>query len=562
MAELLTEPVPAPRRKAPGSGRRGWSLVVLAVGAFVASPVLAVTVRALSQGGLDLPGGIGRMVLTTFGLLLGVAVGTGALGTGLAWLVTAYEFPGRRLLEVLLVLPMAMPAYILGFVFLSTFDFAGPVQTALRAQLGDGFGPLPVRSLAGAVAVMTLTLYPYVYLTVRAAFSELAPSAYDAARTLGASRRRAFRTVLLPLARPSLAAGLALVMMETLTDFATVQYFNVRTVSVGVYLAWKGSFDIGSAISVSVLVLLFAIGVLALERTFRGRARYAQRGGAGRGLGRRRLAGSRGWSATAAAGAVVAAAFVLPVARLATWAVEAAREDGVLTDERFGEHLSNSAAVAAVAAAACVVVALTMAHAERLGGGRLVSGAAQLTMVGYAVPGAVIGIGVLAAFQGLDRLLELLGVDGGTGLLATGSVLGILVAYVVRFTGPAYQAVDASFSRVPLSVTSSALTLGAGPLRVLTRVHLPLVRSGAAVAATLVLVDAVKELPLVLLLRPFGFTTLSVWVFELASENYWTRAALPALLIVALAVVPVALLTTGRRPPGAADVDRSGGVVR
>jgi iron(III) transport system permease protein len=223
------------------------------------------------------------------------------------------------------------------------------------------------------------------------------------------------------------------------------------------------------------------------------------------------------------------------------------RVEGTLTDERFGEHLINSATLAAITAGACVLVALTMAHAERLGGGRLVSGSARLTMVGYAVPGAVIGIGVLACFDGLDRLLEWLGVDGGTGLLATGSVLGILVAYVVRFTGPAYQAVDASFSRVPRSVTSSALTLGAGPGRVLHRVHLPLVRSGAAVAATLVLVDAVKELPLVLLLRPFGFTTLSVWVFELASENYWTQAALPALLIVALAAVPVALLTTGRR---------------
>jgi iron(III) transport system permease protein len=253
---------------------------------------------------------------------------------------------------------------------------------------------------------------------------------------------------------------------------------------------------------------------------------------------------------------VVAVAFVLPVVRLVTWAVEAARVEDALTDERFGEHLANSATLAAITAAACVLVSLTMAHAERLGGGRLVSGSAQLTMVGYAVPGAVIGIGVLACFDGLDRLLEWLGVDGGTGLLATGSVLGILLAYVVRFTGPAYQAVDASFSRVPRSVTSSALTLGAGPGRVLARVHLPLVRSGAAVAATLVLVDAVKELPLVLLLRPFGFTTLSVWVFELASENYWAQAALPALLIVALAAVPVALLTTGRRR-GAVTPDRS-----
>lgn len=518
-------------------------MLVVVLGALVASPVVAVTVRALAIGDdLALPDGIGAMVLTTVGLLVGVAVGCAALGTALAWLVTAHDFPGRRVLEVLLVLPLAMPAYVLGFVFLSTFDYSGPVQTAARGLLGDDLGAWPVRSLGGAVVVLVLTLYPYVYLTVRAAFAELAPSAWDAARSLGASRRRAFRSVLLPLARPSLAAGLALVMMETLTDFATVQYFGVRTVSVGVYLTWKGSFDLASATSVAVLVLLLAVAVLGLERTLRGRARFAQRGGAGRGLERRELHGRRAVAATVSAGAVVAAAFGLPVVRLVTWALEAARADGALTDERFGEHLANSATLATVVAAACVLVALVMSHAQRLGGGRVVASAAQLTLVGYAVPGAVIGIGVLAVFAALDDALEAIGVDGGTGLLVTGSVLGVVVAYVVRFTGPAYQAVDASFTRVPRSLTASALTLGAGPTRVLGRVHLPLVRSGAAVAVTLVLVDAVKELPLVLLLRPFGFTTLSVWVFELASENFWERAALPALLIVGLSVVPVALL--------------------
>lgn len=552
MAELLADPAPAPaRRRTPsGSGRPLWSLAVVVLAALVATPVAAVTVQALAQGPVDLPGGIGRMVLTTAGLLAGVGLGTAVLGTGLAWLVTAHEFPGRGVLEVLLVLPLAMPGYVLGFVFLSTFDYAGPVQTGLRSLLGEGLPAWPVRSLPGAVVVLVLTLYPYVYLTVRAALHDLAPAASDAARTLGASPGRTFREVLLPLARPSVAAGLALVMMETLTDFATVQYFGVRTVSVGVYLTWKGSFDIGSAVAVAVLVLLVAVAVLALERALRGRTRFAQRGGTGRGLARRRLTGARAWVATAAAGAVVAVAFGLPVLRLVTWAVASARVEGTLADQRFGEHLATSATLAALTAAACVTVALVMAHAERLGGGWVVGAAARLTMVGYAVPGAVIGIGVLAAFAWLDDALRAVGVAGGTGLLVTGSVLGVLVSYVVRFTGPAYQALDAGFAHVPRSLTASALTLGAGPTRVLRRVHLPLVRSGVAVAATLVLVDAVKELPLVLLLRPFGFTTLSVWVFELASESYWERAALPALLIVALSVVPVALLLRHGRAGG------------
>ncbi|MCH1868770.1 iron ABC transporter permease, partial [Nocardioides sp. CFH 31398] len=297
----LTGPTPsrARRRRAAGSGRPAWSLLVVVLGALVCCPVVAVTVWALTLGDdLALPGGVGAMVLTTVALLVGVGVGCAVLGTGLAWLVTAYDFPGRRVLEVLLVLPLAMPGYVLGFVFLSTFDYPGPVQTGLRGLLGDDLPALPVRSLAGAVVVLVLTLYPYVYLVVRAAFLELAPAAWDAARTLGASRRRAFRSVLLPLARPSLVGGLALVMMETLTDFATVQYFNVRTVSVGVYLTWKGSFDVASAVSVAVLVLLLAVAVLGLERTLRGRARFAQRGGAGRGLERRRLTGRRAAAAT------------------------------------------------------------------------------------------------------------------------------------------------------------------------------------------------------------------------------------------------------------------------
>lgn len=537
----MTAPAPGlVRPRLPlGAGRPGWSAAVLVVAVLIASPVLAVAVRALLQGGLQLPGGVGGMVLTTLALTVLVALGTAVLGTALAWLVSVHEFPGRRWLSWVLVLPLAMPAYILGFVFLSTFDYAGPVQSSLRAVLGPDLGALPVRSLGGAVVVLVLTLYPYVYLLVRAALSDLAPSAYDAARTLGASPARAFRTVLLPLARPSLAAGLALVTMEVLTDFATVQYFNVRTVSVGVYLTWKGSYDVASAVSLASLVLLFAVAVLGVERALRGGARYHQRGGRGRGLERRALSRPRALAATAACSVVAALAFGLPVVRLVTWAWSAIGTDNPLVDDRFADHLTSSVAVALVAAVSCVLVSVVLAHALRLGGGRWVRGAAQVTTFGYAVPGAVVGIGVLAIFAELDRFLDV-------GALVTGSVLGILLAYVVRFTAPAYQAVDASFGRIPPTVSASAMTLGAGPTRLLARVHLPLARSGVAVALTLVVVDAVKELPLVLLLRPFGFTTLSVWVYELASENFWERAALPALLIVLVAVVPVALTFRNR----------------
>jgi iron(III) transport system permease protein len=293
----------------------------------------------------------------------------------------------------------------------------------------------------------------------------------------------------------------------------------------------------------SVLVLMFAVAVLAGERMLRGRARYHQRGGRGQGLEALRLAGWRGWAATAVCLLALGAGFFVPVLRLLAWAVsEAVADPAGFLDPRFGEYLANSLGVATLAAVGCVVVSLGMSHAVRLGGGRLVRSSAQLTTFGYAVPGAVIGIGVLVAFAWLDRALEGLGVPGGTGLLVTGSVLGILYAYLVRFLAPAYQAVDASFAKVQPSMTLSAMSLGAGPMRVLTRVHLPLVRPGVAVALVLVAIDAIKELPIVLLLRPFGFTTVSVWVYQLAGENFWEKAALPALVIIAAAVVPVFLL--------------------
>jgi iron(III) transport system permease protein len=435
-----------------------------------------------------------------------------------------------------------MPAYILGFVFLSTFDVGGPVHRWLLGTFGENAWVPDMRSLPACAVVMSLTLFPYVYLMARAALLEQSPSTYDAARTLGAGRARTLLTVVLPLARPSLAAGLALVMMEVLTDFATVQYFGVKTVSVGVYLVWKGSYDFHAATQLAMLVLAFAVAVLAGERLMRGRARYEQKGGRGSGPEPVRLHGVRGWAATGVCLLALFAAFLLPVLRLATWAVSEARKDSsAVADPRFGEYLANSLTVALIAAAGCVTLAMLLGHSLRISGGRLPRAAAHVTTFGYAVPGAVIGIGVLLTFDWVNRVLEWLG-TGGTGLLVTGSVAGILYAYLVRFLAPAYQAVDASMAKVSPSMTLSAMSLGASPRRILTRVHLPLARSGVFVAVVMVVIDAIKELPIVLLLRPFGFTTISVWVYQLASENFWEKAALPALLIVAAAIVPVFLL--------------------
>jgi iron(III) transport system permease protein len=532
-----------------GAGRPGWSALVLVVAVVVATPVLAVVLDGLgSLGDTTPPRGLSDMVVTTLVLMVGVAAGSLLVGGGLAWLVTAYRFPLRNVFVWLLVLPLAVPAYILGFVFLSVFDVSGPVQSAMRAVLGADAWMPEVRSLPAAVLVMSLSLYPYVYLLARTALIEHTAGTYDAARTLGAGRGRALRRVLLPLARPSLAAGMSLVMMETLTDFATVQYFNVQTVSVGVYLVWKGTFNFHAATQLAILVLLFAVAVLAGERALRGRARYHRQGGRGQGLQPKQLRGGRGWAATAVCMAALSTGFLIPVIQLLEWALrEAVTNPVFLADPRFGAYIVNTLLVATVTAAACVFLSVAVGHGVRLSGGRFIASAAQLTTFGYAVPGAVVGIGVLLSFAALDTALERAGVPGGTGLLVTGSVLGIIYAYVIRFLAPAYQAVDASFAKIPPTITFSALSLGAAPLRILGRVHVPLARSGIAVALMLVAIDAVKELPIVLLLRPFGFTTASVWVYELARENFWEKASLPALVIVAAAVLPVLVLVRQSR---------------
>lgn len=528
------------------SRRPAWALLT-----GVAAVSLVLPVAVVAAAGVTPNVGVWRqlwstslpeMLVTTVVLMVAVAAGTLVVGAGLAWLVTAYRFPGRSLFAWTLVLPLAMPAYIHGFVFLSLLDYPGPVQTGLRTVLGPDVWFPEVRSIGGAATVLTLTLYPYVYLLARSALVEQTPATYEAARVLGAGRIRAAYRVLLPMARPSLAAGGALVMMETLTDFATVQYFNVQTVSVGVYQVWKGMFERQAATELAALVLLFAVAVIAAERVLRGRARYHQRGGA-RGLPATPLSRTRGWVAAAGCAAVLGAAFVIPLAQLLSWSgADTIRGIAGVFDARFVTYLGNSAFVAAVAAAGCVGIGLVVTGAARLGGGRLTAAMAQLTTVGYAVPGVVVAIGVLVTFAALDRGLEALGVPGGTGLLATGSLVGILYAYLVRFTALGYHSVDASMVKITDAMTMSALTLGAAPRRVLRRVHLPLARAGVAVAFVLVLIDVIKELPIVLLLRPFGFTTLSVWVYQLASESRWASAGLPALTIVAAALVPVLVL--------------------
>ncbi len=530
-----------PRR----DGRWAWRAVVVLVAALVVVPVGLVAVSILTPTrevwslwwGTQLPG----MLVTTVVLLVGVVACTLVLGAGLAWLVGRYRFPGQRWFSWLLVLPLAVPSYVLGFVYLGLLDHPGPVQSALRSVFGPGVWFPEMRSLPVAVVVLSLAFYPYVYLLARAALTEQTAATYEAARVLGQGPLTAARRVVLPLARPSLAAGAALVAMETLTDFATVQYFNVQTVSVAVFQIWNGMYDRVAATEIASLVLLFAIAVIALERLARGRARFHQRGGA-RTVEPVRLSGRGAWAATGLCSLVVGVTFVVPVAQLVAWSSATTLFDaGGALDPRYLTYLVNSLTVAGLTALACAALGVLVASGTRLGGGASTRRLARLATVGYAVPGPVVAIGVLGMLAAADAALDAVGSSWG-GVLVTGTLVGLIYAYVVRFLALAYNSVDASLEKVAPSITDAALTLGASPRSVVRRIHLPLVRSGVGVALVLVAVDALKELPVVLLLRPFGFETLAIWVYQLASESRWEQAGLPALTIVVVALVPVVML--------------------
>jgi len=541
----------APARTAPTE--RVWLVAAVLVAGVVATPlvgVLASLAEPRSDVWAHLAGTqLAELVLNTLALVVAVGACTLVLGTALAWLVVGYAFPGRALLEAALVLPLAVPAYIIGFAFLGVFEYAGPVQTALRDWLGPGAGLPEPRSFGGVVLVMTLVFYPYVYLLARAAFRDQGAATLETARSLGLSRGRVFLTVTLPMARPSLAAGASLAMMEALADFGTVSTFGYRTLTEAVYRVWHGMFDRVAATQLASLLMLFALLLVLLERGLRGRARFVQSQRRGPGVVAVRLPGARGAAAAAACGLVVAVAFAVPVGRLALWALDIAAGQGAVAD--FPEVLANSLSLAAAAALSTTALGVTLAYASRLRPTPVVRVATQFAAMGYALPGAVIAVGVLGPVALGDHALAALAeaVSGGPArLVLTGSAAALLFAYAVRFLAVSLHTVDAGLVRIAPSLDDAARSLGARGAGVVRRVHLPLMRGSLLTAAILVFVETMKEMPATLLLRPFGFDTLAVVVWERTAESLWAEAAVPALVIVAAGLLPVflALRLSGR----------------
>ena len=533
-------------------GERAWLAAALAVAAAVALPLGALAWTA-AQGSAGLWSHLAEHVLpqaswNTLLLLAGVAAVAIPIGTLCAWLVSAYDFPGRRLFGWALLLPLAVPTYIVAFAYLDLSHPLGPLQSALRDLLGYDspreFRLPDLRSLPACIVLLGLVLYPYVYLTVRAMFAVQAASLVEAARSLGVGGAALFLRVALPLARPAIAVGAALVLLETLNDIGASEFLGVKTLTVAVYTTWVTRSDLPGAAQIALAMLAVVILVLALERFGRRRQRYAG-GGRARPLVPQRLRGVPALLAMAACALPVLLGFVAPAAHLAVEAVARLRGEGI--SPQLWASAGNTLRIAALATVVTLVAALVLVWAARLASARRSGEVAGITAgvalrvgsLGYALPGTVLAIALLAPAAGIDRALFAL--SEGAPLLM-GSLTLLVLACTIRFLAIATGGLEAGLARIPPSLDQAARGLGAGPGASLWRVHLPLLRPALAAAAMLVFVDAMKELPATLMLRPLNVDTLATWLYAEAARGTYEEGAVAALLIVLAGLPAVVLL--------------------
>lgn len=523
----------------------GWMLFALAVAALVLVPVV-VTFSSFAQAEHEILAhlvafALPELVVNTLWLVVGVGVGVSVLGVSLAWLTAMCEFPGRRLFDWALLLPLALPAYVTAFVAIGLLDFTGPLQTWLRDDWGITGLP-EIRSRGGVIGVMSLALYPYVYLIAKNAFATQGAIALEAAQSLGLSRTQGFFRVALPMARPWIAAGLMLALMETLADFGTMAIFNYDTFTTAIYKAWYSLFSLPAAAQLASILILFVLVAVVFEQRSRTRMRF---GTVGRNAGSRRiqLTPSLALLAFLYAGSVLAVAFLIPVTQLALWAREVIADD---LDARYWAFAWHSVLLAGLGAAMVVTVALLLAYAGRQRPGVTMMWTQRIATIGYAFPGAVLAVGLFIPVAALDNWLidvgeRWFGFDG-TEILK-GTLLVMLAAYLVRFLAVGFGPIDSGLNRITRNIDEAARNLGTSTAALLGRVHLPMLRASLLTAATLAFVDIMKEMPITLMTRPFGWDTLAVRVFEMTSEGEWERAALPALAIVVAGIIPIILLT-------------------
>ncbi|WP_430398833.1 ABC transporter permease [Ferrovibrio sp.] len=559
MTEVTFSPNAAPQGLARrGHGRLAWTLFAAVLALLIAAPLLAVLANLgrPTQGvfahlaATVLP----EMLLNTVLLLLGVGLGSALIGVGCAWAVTMIEFPGRRLLSWLLFLPLAIPGYVSAFVYGELMQFAGPVQTALRQTFGWSRGDYwfpDVMTLGGVTALLTLAFYPYVYMLARAAFQDQSVCVLEVGRTLGIRPWGRFWRIALPLARPMIAGGIALVLMETLAEFGAVSYFGVPTFTTAIYRTWFGMGNPVAAAQLAGMLMLFVLGAVMLERISRQAKRFHHTSARTRPLKLHRPTPLLAGLTLLLCALPVLLGFLLPAGRLLYLAIT---EGDSLGSARLLGFALNSFMLSGLAALLLVGLGLLLAYAQRLAPGRLLSWLGQFATMGYAVPGSVIAIGILLPLASLDHTLNtwmqrLFG--HAPGLLLSGTLLALLYAYVVRFMAVTHSTMDGGLHRIRPSLDQAARVLGESPFGVVRRVHAPLLRGSLFTAALLAFVDVLKELPATLIVRPFDFDTLAVRVYQLSSDERLSEASTGALIIVAAGLLPVLWLNAalaGSRP--------------
>jgi iron(III) transport system permease protein len=533
----------------------GWSVGAIAIAAVVLAPMVAVVWIAFHPAENIWPHLLSSVLPRYFGntliLMAGVGLLTAMVGTGAAWLVAMYRFPGSRWLDYALLFPLAIPAYVGAYALVDFLDYSGPLQIALRAAFGwtsarDYWFP-EVRAHGPAIIVLAAALYPYVYLLARAAFREQSGNSYEVARALGAGPWGLFFRVGLPLARPAIATGVALALMETVADYGTVVHFGVQTLTTGVFSTWLNGNNAGGAAQIAGVILTLILLLVALERVSRRNARFHSTSRSSRPLEAAVLTGPAGWIATALCVLPFVIGFVLPVGVMLGHAIA---KPSVWLAPGLLDAALNTLLAGGLAAGVTVGAALFLVYGVRMAGRGVSRIVLPLTTLGYAAPGAVLAVGLLIPLAALDNavadgVLAATGYD--PGLLMTGTAGAIVLAYAVRFFGIAQGAVDAAFGRVSPSLPMAARSLGRSAGGTLSAVYLPLMRGSVATALLVVFVDCVKELPATLLLRPFNFNTLSTRVFELASLERLGEAAPAALVVMAVGLLAVALLARANR---------------
>jgi len=532
--------------------RRGWrDPLSVALGALLCLPALVplmVIVHATISPEAEVWAHLSRYVLpevtfNTIKLLVGVAVLSGALGTALAWLTSICEFPGRRFFDWALLLPLSIPTYVLAFVAVGFLDYSGPLQTWLRELTGSSQWVPRIRSTGGVIIVLSLALYPYVYLLARTAFLTQGRRALEAAQTLGFGRVAATWKVALPMARPWIAAGVALVCMETLADFGAVSVFNYNTFTTAIYRAWFGMFSISAALELAGVLLVFVIAAFLLERSSRAGAKFASARDLTREAARMQLGPAMRWGAFAGAAFVLALSFVLPLLQLMIWSIENASD----IDSRYWGFIARSVVLAGSAVVVIVSASLLLAYLERRRATASMKALVRLATLGYAVPGTVLAVGIVVPLVLLNNFLQGLLRDwfgpSAPVLLLQGTLLAVLIAYMARFLTVGFNPVESGLQRITRSIDEASASLGVVGTQLIRKVHVPLLRTSLATAATLVFVDVMKEMPITLITRPPGWDTLAVRVWEMTSEGEWERAALPAVAIVLVGLIPAAMLT-------------------